>query len=64
MKEFTYGLDSLEKVRKLRDAMLAAPADKFDLELCNELNAVLKAPAKYNDLAQPRLMSWMKRRLQ
>ena len=59
--EFIYELDSLEKVKKLRNAMLDAPADKFDIELCNELNAVLKDPAKHNSLGKPRLMNWIKR---
>ena len=61
MIEFSYELDSLEKVKKLRNAMLDAPADKFDLELCNELNAVLKNPTKHNSMGRPRLMKWIKR---
>tara|TARA_R100000234_G_scaffold84986_1_gene54083 strand:- start:214 stop:408 length:195 start_codon:yes stop_codon:yes gene_type:complete len=64
MKEFAYELDSIEKVRICRDALSSCPSDKFDLELCKELTAVLDNPSKYNDLAKPRLMSWMKRRLQ
>ena len=61
MIEFSYELDSLEKVNKLRDTMLDAPADKFDIELCNELNAVLEDPAKHNSMGKPRLMKWIKR---
>ena len=63
MIEFSYELDSIEKVKKLRDAMLDAPPDKFDIELCNELNAVLENPAKHNSMGNPRLMKWFKRRV-
>lgn len=58
--EFTYELDSLEKVRLCRDALSSCPPKHFDLELCKELTAVLDSPAKHNSLAQPRLMRWIK----
>ena len=61
MIEFSYELDILEKVRKLRDAMSSCPANKFDLELCKELTEVLENPAKHNSLGKPRLMKWIKR---
>ena len=61
MKEFAYELDSIEKVRICRDALSSCPPDKFDLELCTELTAVLDNPTKFNDRAKPRLMSWIKR---
>tara|TARA_R100000152_G_scaffold3400_1_gene1145 strand:+ start:205 stop:399 length:195 start_codon:yes stop_codon:yes gene_type:complete len=61
MTEFAYELDSIEKVRICRDALSSCPPDKFDLELCKELTAVLDNPARHNCLAQPRLMSWIKK---
>ena len=61
MKEFAYELDSIEKVRICRDALSSCPPNKFDLELCKELTAVLDDPTKFNDRAKPRLMSWIKR---
>ena len=60
-KEFTYELDSLEKVRKCRDALSSCPPDKFDLELCKELTAVLDNPTKHNSMGKQRLMKWIKR---
>ena len=42
MTEFAYELDSIEKVRICRDALSSCPPNKFDLELCKELTAVLE----------------------
>ena len=60
MKEFAYEL-TLEEVRIARDALSACPAKQFDVTLCKKLTDVLNNPSKHNCLAQPRLMSWIKR---
>jgi len=62
MKEFAFEIN-LEEVRTCRDALSSCSTKHFDVELCKKLTAVLDNPTKYNDLAKPRLMSWMKRRL-
>jgi len=62
MKEFAFEIN-LEEVRTCRDALSSCSTKHFDVELCKKLTAVLDNPAKHNCLAQPRLMSWMKKRL-
>ena len=63
MKEFAYEIN-LEEVKTCRDALSSCSTKHFDVELCKKLTAVLDNPARHNCLAHPRLMSWMKKRLQ
>tara|TARA_R100001082_G_scaffold104207_2_gene75362 strand:- start:454 stop:642 length:189 start_codon:yes stop_codon:yes gene_type:complete len=61
--EFKYDL-TLDEVRKCRDALAYCPPQQSDAVLCKKLTEVLKNPAKNNSLAHPRLMSWLKKKLQ
>ena len=58
--EFAYEL-TLEEVRIARDALSSCSTKHFDITLCKKLTDVLNNPSKHNCLAQPRLMSWIKR---
>ena len=58
--EFAYEL-TLEEVRIARDALSSCSTKHFDVTLCKKLTDVLNNPSKHNCLAQPRLMSWIKR---
>ena len=60
-REFSYELDSLEKVTAARDALASCPADKGDISLCKELTDVINNPTKYNALSQPRIHKWLKK---
>ena len=58
--EFAYEL-TLEEVKIARDALSSCSTKHFDVTLCKKLTDVLNNPSKHNCLAQPRLMSWIKR---
>ena len=60
-REFSYELDSLEKVTAARDALASCPANKGDINLCKELTDVINNPTKYNSITPQRITKGMKK---